>query len=83
MDAARDLRYSGVATELTRFSWMGVSHDGTMVLLEPHDHALVFVGADGTVRGTFGKQGDGPGQFGKTTLRSDTGWALRVRRLSS
>ncbi len=78
MQATRDQSISGSATHLTRIgSWMGVSRNGTIVLLEPSDHAVLFFSAGGKALGAVGNEGEGLGGFAALSMAGwigDTVW---------
>ena len=65
------LRIDGYAEELTAVSYVAVGWDGTIAVDQRADQAIRFYTDDGELLGTFGREGQGPGEF---TAMSRMGW---------
>ena len=78
----RDLRIDAAEVELSPITYMGVSPNGTIVVQQIQDGTVRFFDAKGASLGTFGRKGQGPGEFtsagrvfwaGDTLIVSDIG----------
>jgi hypothetical protein len=78
----RDLRIDAADNELTPISFMGVAPNGTIAFQQNQDGTVRFFDARGASLGTFGRKGQGPGEFtnagrmgwlGDTLIVSDIG----------
>lgn len=65
------LTIDAYATELLPVAWMGVTPSGGVALLQRLDSSVRLFGPDGTSEGSFGRSGEGPGEF-RSLLRA--GW---------
>jgi hypothetical protein len=78
----RDLRIDAAEVELSPITYMAVSPNGTIVVQQNQDGTVRFFDARGASLGTFGRKGQGPGEFtnagrlfwlGDTLVVSDIG----------
>lgn len=82
-----DLRIDGVAEDLVAIGDVAVSADGTIAFVQQQDSGILFYDEAGNRIGTFGRPGDGPGEFrGLSGIGwfGDTLWAddFRQNRLT-
>ncbi|HEY4320599.1 MAG TPA: hypothetical protein VGM77_05405 [Gemmatimonadales bacterium] len=59
----RDLRIDAAAANLSPVTWLAVSPSGTIAVGQQQDHLIRFFDAAGKALGTFGREGEGPGEF--------------------
>jgi hypothetical protein len=59
----RDLRIDAGEQDLSPVSWLAVAPNGTIVVNQSQDGQLRFFDARGADLGTFGRKGQGPGEF--------------------
>ena len=81
----RDLRIDAAERDLSPISWIAVAPNGTIVVNQAQDGQLRFFDARGADLGTFGRKGQGPGEFeavNRVGWFGDTMWVsdLRTRR---
>jgi hypothetical protein len=67
----RDLRIDAGERDLSPISWLAVAPNGTILVNQSQDGQVRFFDARGADLGTFGRKGQGPGEF-ETATRS--GW---------
>lgn len=58
-----DLRIDGYAADLVPVTWIGIRLDGTVALVQQQVGSLRFFDRAGDPLGTFGRGGEGPGEF--------------------
>ena len=63
LDLELDLRINGNEQDLVPITWLGVSPDGQIALIQWQDHTVRFFDAAGTPLGSVGREGEGPGEF--------------------
>ena len=71
----RDLRIDAVENDLSPIGFLAVAPNGTIAVTQQQDRHLRYFDASGKSLGTFGRQGQGPGEFmnvGRTTWIADT-----------
>jgi hypothetical protein len=79
---SQDLRVGSVDDpdySLTRFPSLEVGRDGRIYTVHPMEQIVRVFGPDGTLAGTIGGRGDGPGEFqmlGRIGWVGDSLWAL-------
>jgi len=71
----RELRIDAAANDLSPISSLAIAPNGTIVVNQQQDRHLRYFDASGKSLGTFGRQGQGPGEFmnvGRTMWVADT-----------
>ena len=71
----RELRIDAVEHDLSPIAFLAVAPNGTIVVTQQQDRNLRYFDASGKSLGTFGRQGQGPGEFmnvGRTSWVADT-----------
>ncbi|HSA54702.1 MAG TPA: hypothetical protein VLE53_03310 [Gemmatimonadaceae bacterium] len=63
LTVTRDLRIDAAVQDLSPINWMAVAPNGTIAVSQFQDSRVAFFDADGKPLGTFGRSGDGPGEF--------------------
>jgi len=58
-----ELRIDGYEADLVPITWMGVSSEGTIAVVQWQDELVRFFDASGEDLGAVGGQGEGPGEF--------------------
>ena len=58
-----DLRIDAAAQDLSPIGWLVVARNGTIIASQPQDSRVAFFDAGGASLGTFGRNGEGPGEF--------------------
>jgi hypothetical protein len=79
----RDLRIDAIEQDLAPIDWLLVSSTGTMVVSQPQDTLLILFDARGRRLGTFGRGGEGPGEFRRMVRAgwmADTLWVSDVQQ---
>lgn len=71
LTVTRDLRIDAAEQDLSPINWMTVSRNGTIVVSQLQDSRVAFFDARGQALGTFGRSGEGPGEFRRP---SQYGW---------
>ena len=71
LQVAVDLRIDGMAADLVPIGGVAVAKDGTIALVQAQDHKIRFFDANGEDVGSFGRRGEGPGEF---ESMSPLGW---------
>lgn len=71
IELTQDFRIDGYDAELLPISWLGASPGGTTVLVHAQNGTIRFFDDQGRELGTFGREGEGPGEF-RRALRG--GW---------
>ena len=74
-----EVRIDGVAEDLVPIGLMLVAADGTMIVTQQQDAAIRFFDIDGESMGSFGRSGEGPGEFrslARIGWYHDTLWAF-------
>jgi hypothetical protein len=56
-----ELRIDGYARDLVPISWIAVSEEGTIAMIQRQDRSIRFFSPLGKSLGTFGRRGEGPG----------------------
>ncbi len=76
LTATIDLTIDGNTNDLTRVGYVAVSRSGVIAITQPRDNLVRFFRQDGNPLGTFGRKGEGPGEFrsmrGAMTWKADT-----------
>lgn len=67
----REVRIDAGGHDLSPIGWLLVSNDGTIIISQPQDHNIRFFARSGAALGSFGRKGQGPGEFVDMTL---SGW---------
>jgi hypothetical protein len=73
----RDVYVDAARNDLSPIGWLAVGKDGTIAISQFQDHHLRFFSSRGVATRTFGRKGQGPGEFGAMTLHGwlgDTLW---------
>ena len=60
----RDLRIDGAEQDLSPITFLAVAPNGAMAIAQNQDGLVRFFDARGVALGTFGRKGQGPGEFG-------------------
>jgi len=71
----RDLRIDAVQHDLSPIGFLAVAPNGTIAITQQQDRLVRFLDSTGTALGTFGRRGQGPGEFqhvGRLTWIDDT-----------
>jgi hypothetical protein len=71
----RDLRIDAAGNDLSPINFLAVAPNGTIIVTQQQDRNLRYFDASGNSLGTFGRQGQGPGEFmnvGRTMWIADT-----------
>lgn len=79
----RDLRIDAIEHDLAPIEWLLVSPSGTIVVSQPQDSLMVFFDSLGARLGTFGRGGEGPGEFRRLVRAgwvADTLWVSDVQQ---
>lgn len=79
----RDLRIDAIEQDLAPINWLLVSPNGTIVVSQPQDSLMVFFDGAGNRLGTFGRGGEGPGEFRgmiRAGWTADTLWVSDVQQ---
>lgn len=81
------IRIDGYDAVLTRITSLALSPQGVLAVPQVNEGRVILVGPDGDVRTTFGRQGEGPGEFlhpNRVGWMGDTLWVAdsRLQRLS-
>ncbi len=63
LTAVRDLVIDATANDLSPVTWVALAGDGTIALGQVQDHLVRYFDAKGKALGTFGRDGEGPGEF--------------------
>ena len=66
-----EFRIDAADHDLGPIGWLLVGRDGTIAISQPQDNNVRFFSPTGAALGTFGRKGQGPGEFGMMTL---AGW---------
>lgn len=66
-----EARIDGMAEDLVPINWLAVSSDQRIAVAQGYDRAVRFFAEDGTPVGSFGREGEGPGEFTSVTR---AGW---------
>jgi hypothetical protein len=74
----RELFVDAAQHDLTTVGWLAVARSGAIVIAQEQDHNVRFFSAQGTPIRTFGRQGQGPGEFAMMTLHGWVGDTLWV-----
>ncbi|HEY4101407.1 MAG TPA: hypothetical protein VGM20_11100 [Gemmatimonadales bacterium] len=69
----REVTIDGVSENLSPVTWLAVSPRGTIAVGQQQDHLIRYFDAMGKSLGTFGREGEGPGEFRQLTLYG-AGW---------
>jgi hypothetical protein len=75
---APEWRVDAVEHDLSPIGWVAVSNSGTIAIAQPQDNHIRFFSARGAPVSTFGRKGQGPGEFGVMTLHGRVGDTLWV-----
>ena len=71
----RDLRIDAAQQDLSPIGFLAVAPNGTIAITQQQDRLVRFLDSSGTPLGTFGRRGQGPGEFqhvGRLTWIGDT-----------
>ena len=63
LEVERELRIDGHEADLVPVTWLGVSPAGNIALIQWQDHNVRFFDPSGAPIGSFGSDGEGPGEF--------------------
>lgn len=76
----QEMTISGAVHNLSAIEAITVSSRGTIAIAQPQDYRFAFFDAAGNPLGTFGRSGEGPGDFrsmhGEFGWRGDTLWVV-------
>lgn len=78
LTAVPDLRIDGGAFDLSAITHRAVNRVGTIAIAQPQDGLIRFFDARGKPSGTFGRRGEGPGEFLQPYAMGWTGDSLWV-----
>jgi hypothetical protein len=78
-----DVRIDAADHDLSPISWLLVSNDGTIAVSQAQDHNIRFFSRSGVALGSFGRKGQGPGEFVDMTLAGWVGDTLWVGDFST
>lgn len=73
-----ELRIDGTTENLSTINSVGVSPKGLVAILQPQDNKILFYNAAGIRVGSFGRSGEGPGEFRNIGFPGWVGDTLRV-----
>ena len=59
----RDLRIDAAEQDLSTIAWLTVAPNGAIAVSQPQDGLVRFFNASGSPLGSFGRKGQGPGEF--------------------
>jgi hypothetical protein len=79
------MRIDAERENLAPLDWIAVRRDGVIAVHENFDKSILFYGPDGERRASFGREGDGPGEFRRITSAGwlgDTLWVFQRQRNS-
>jgi hypothetical protein len=79
LTAKEELRIDANDQDLSSVGFILPARDGSMAVAQPSDHLIRFFSATGQPAGTFGREGEGPGEFrnmGAAGTVGDTLWVL-------
>ena len=71
----RDLRIDAIQQDLSPIGWLVVAPNGSIAITQQQDRLVRFFDSSGASLGTFGRRGQGPGEFqhvGRLTWIGDT-----------
>ncbi|HRP07247.1 MAG TPA: hypothetical protein PLL69_02050 [Gemmatimonadales bacterium] len=71
-DIRPDLRIDGTGQGLSRIIAVAVAPDGRVIVGQPDDQRFLVYSEQGMLTGSFGRSGEGPGEFRTITIRR--GW---------
>jgi hypothetical protein len=83
MRLTRDLRIDAAEHDLSTVSFLGVAPNGTIAVAQNQDGLVRFFDARGTALGSFGRKGQGPGEFGTVGRFTWIGDTLVVSDIST
>ena len=63
LTTVRDLVIDAAANDLSPVTWVALAGNGTVAIGQAQDHLVRFFDAKGKSLGTFGRDGEGPGEF--------------------
>src|SRR5664279_1344328 len=63
LTTVRDLVIDAAANDLSPVTWVALAGNGTIAIGQAQDHLVRFFDAKGKSLGTFGRDGEGPGEF--------------------
>jgi hypothetical protein len=69
----RNLRIDATSANLSPVTWLAVSRTGTIAVGQAQDNLIRFFDARGQSLGTFGRAGEGPGEF-RSLQQYGVGW---------
>lgn len=79
----RDLRIDAVEQDLSNINWITVAPNGAIAVSQPQDGLIRLFNANGSPLGSFGRKGQGPGEFEQLARAGWLGDSLWVSDFST